>query len=69
VQTEGRTAVERGAKALRRFESNKSEESELKVSIILSLFIGRAIRDYCVTIYRRKMTDTREYPQYFVKKI
>jgi hypothetical protein len=34
----------------------------------LSPFSGELTRDYCVTSYRRKMTDTREYPQYFVKK-
>ncbi len=26
-------------------------------------------RHYCVPIYRRKKTDTREYPQHFVKKL
>ena len=38
-------------------------------SIILSLFLrGELTHDYCVPSYRKKMTDTRQYPQYFVKK-
>ena len=40
-----------------------------RVPKLFSPFSGELTRDYCVTSYRRKMTDTREYPQYFVKKI
>jgi hypothetical protein len=37
-------------------------------TLLSSPFSGELTRDYCVTSYRKKMTDTREYPQYFVKK-
>jgi hypothetical protein len=43
-------------------------EARCIMRLLSSPFSGELARDYCVRSYRKKMTDTREYPQYFVKK-
>ena len=48
----------------------QDSSEELWRDIILSLFSRESYNSIkSVTSYRKKMTDTREYPQYFVKKI